>query len=194
MDENNIAAIEATVDILFLRLVTRGLVKRARVARLERVKTDLAKAYEHPLDFAYDPYREFPWPENRIRGFSLEHLTIKVPYRRNTFLHLAYIQNWMIDRDRGDGRRMATIGHIATESDNVRRGLGSALARTLFRELNARYGVTRIEFRETASEATAHLYPGFFRRLGSIEIIPNDSNKSYWIWDYVDIDRIEDRD
>lgn len=183
----------------FLSLATKGLLRRERVARLkarrEHFWACMVAAPAAPLDFAWSWDEPYIWPEDNQSQFGMPPLSIRIPGIFRQWKTLANVETWRIEgRPRGENvQRVAVIGHIATRKDNMRRHVGMGLASSIFIKLHETYGVTRIEFRETAV-STAHLYPPFFEALGANPVIPHrPSERSYWVWDWANIDFYEQR-
>lgn len=185
----------------FVRLVVPPALVRERKRRLalekERVRQQLLEAHGSPLSFAWDPYKVWEWPEAPNDGWHFDRLTVKIPATDREYwaslsasrnpdrwIQLAYIQNWIIGPVRRN-RRTVAIGHFVTDGDNTQSGMGSTLARAVFRELHKRYGVTRIEFHET-DEKPGHA--SFFLRLGTTYQPASGSKARYWIWEYDQVD------
>ncbi|WP_157786929.1 hypothetical protein [Herbaspirillum rubrisubalbicans] len=77
---------------------------------------------------------------------------------------LGYIQKIMIDES------TAHIGHIACDGAYVRRSVTSTILRAFACEVEARYGVVLIVFKERATGYEEKGYPQFFSALGARQL------------------------
>ncbi|MBX5013958.1 hypothetical protein HJB67_29145 [Rhizobium lentis] len=180
---------------LFLLNFLRDAPIVGRAVRDKIVDLQLDQAYQTPLKFATEWGMPYRWHHETNDGFGLPNLAITVPSAETgKVITLANIESFSVgsfERKFSKRGRIATIGHIATRKTNMRKGMGSRSARDVFRELNARYGVTMIHFRETSSRYF-ECYPPFFDALGAVLCGPTRHAPPFlWAWEISEIDHVE---
>lgn len=77
-------------------------------------------------------------------------------------------------------RNMAEVGHIATDSKLMNRGLGTRFAYALGAALRHEFGVKEIHFKERSTKI--HLYTHFFELKLQATRDVDQNGKEFWSW------------